>query len=203
VEARLDDDGRVRRGDSPFPLRAVSGGGRWTERYDEGVTPLLLFGAGHVGCALVLALAPLPFAVRWIDSRADAFPAHVPGNVASFAAPEPPAEIAAAPAGAFVLVVTHDHALDLAITADALARADFPFVGLIGSETKRKRFEKRFRELGIPENRIRQLTCPIGLPSIGGKAPAVIAASAAAQLLQVRTSLANAVPTEQRELKAS
>jgi len=81
--------------------------------------------------------------------------------------------------------MTHDHALDLAVTAAALGRG-FPYVGLIGSQTKRARFEKRFREIAIAEERIAALVCPIGLPGIGGKEPATIAASVAAQLLQQR-----------------
>jgi xanthine dehydrogenase accessory factor len=151
---------------------------------------VLLFGAGHVGRALVLALAPLPFAVRWIDSREDAFPVHRPSNVAPVLTPNPEAEVARAPAGALVLVMTHDHALDLAITAAAL-QCPFPFVGLIGSDTKRARFERRFRELAIPEERIAVLACPVGLSGIAGKEPAVIAASVAAQLLLERERLAS------------
>ena len=81
------------------------------------------------------------------------------------------------------------HPLDLAITAAALARG-FPFVGLIGSKTKRARFEKRFRALGIPEERMRALACPIGVPRHRGKEPAVIAASVAAQLLAERERIA-------------
>ena len=110
-------------------------------------------------------------------------------------ADDPAAAVAAAPSGAFVLVMTHDHALDLAVTAAALRRADLPFVGLIGSATKRARFERRFREIGLGPARIAALACPIGLPGIAGKEPAVIAASVAAQLLVERTRLRRAAPT--------
>ncbi len=185
VECSLGKDGRVLR--SRFPQERM--GKTWRETYGDPVTSVLLFGAGHVGRALVLALAPLPFAVRWIDSREDAFPAHIPVNTMPVRASDPEAEIANAPDDALLLVMTHDHALDLAIIAAALRR-DFPFVGLIGSGTKRARFERRLRELAIPEERIRSLVCPIGLPGIGGKEPAVIAASAAAQLLAERERIA-------------
>lgn len=158
----------------------------WLEETAPRPTPLLLFGAGHVGRALVLALAPLPFRVRWIDVRADAFPGHLPSNATAIHTDEPGLEIAQAPAGAFVLVMTHSHPLDLALTAAALAREDLPHVGLIGSATKRARFEKRFREVGLSETRIADLVCPIGLPGVTGKAPAIIAAATAAQLLQAR-----------------
>ena len=165
----------------------------------ESRTPLLLFGAGHVGRALVLALAPLPFAIGWIDSRQDAFPAHIPANTSPIQTDDPAAEIGRAPPDAFVLVMTHDHPLDLAITAEALARG-FPFVGLIGSKTKRARFEKRFRELGIAAERVQALACPIGVPQIRGKEPAVIAASVAAQLLaeRERIALSAAMPVHRR-----
>jgi xanthine dehydrogenase accessory factor len=130
--------------------------------------------------------------VRWIDSREDAFPAHVPANATAVRAADPEAEIARAPEDSLVLVMTHEHPLDLALTAAALRRA-FPYVGLIGSATKRARFERRFRELGIPEPRIRGLVCPIGLSGIGGKEPAVIAAATVAQLLQVRENVASRI----------
>jgi xanthine dehydrogenase accessory factor len=144
---------------------------------------LALFGAGHVGRAIAIALAPLPFRLTWVDSRSDAFPAQVPANARAVMSRDPAGEVAGLEAGAFVLIMTHDHALDLAITAAALKRGAFPFVGLIGSATKRARFEKRLREVGIDAARIAGLVCPIGLPGITGKEPAVIAASVAAQML--------------------
>jgi xanthine dehydrogenase accessory factor len=190
VGCRVNEDGRVVRTTVTASPREVRGEATWTERHSENRTPLLLFGAGHVGRALVLALAPLPFRTRWIDSRPDAFPAAMPGAVTPVSAPDPEAEIAAAPIGAFVLVMTHEHALDLAIIAAALARPDLPFVGLIGSATKRARFEKRLRDLSVPPERIAALACPIGLEGIAGKEPAVIAASVAAQLLVMRERMA-------------
>jgi xanthine dehydrogenase accessory factor len=158
----------------------------WVEDYGRALTPLALFGAGHVGRALVLALAPLPFRVSWYDPRSDAFPPHIPANATPLRLDDPDAAIAAAPPGAFVLVMTHEHPLDLAITAAALARPDLPFVGLIGSASKRARFEKRFREIGIAPERIAGLACPIGVAGVTDKDPAVIAAASAAQLLQAR-----------------
>lgn len=182
IECRMEE-GRVRR-----ELASAADAGpraQWRETHGEDRTPVLLFGAGHVGRALVLALAPLPFAIRWLDDREDAFPAHVPANTSAVRMRSPEGEIAEAEPGSLTLVMTHDHPLDMAITAAALRRG-FPYVGLIGSTTKRARFERRFRELEIPEERISSLVCPIGLPGIADKDPAVIAASVAVQLLQVR-----------------
>jgi xanthine dehydrogenase accessory factor len=182
VECRIEE-GRVKR-----DLSSVVGDDRWTrwrEVHGEARTPVLLFGAGHVGRALVLALAPLPFSVRWLDDRAGPFPSHLPANAEAVQMKDPEAEISEAKPGSIILVMTHDHPLDMAITAAALRRG-FPYVGLIGSATKRARFEKRFRELGLSGESIRSLVCPIGLPGIVDKDPAIIAASVAAQLLQVR-----------------
>jgi xanthine dehydrogenase accessory factor len=189
LDSRLQD-GRVIRTRNPGPTpQAIGDREGWTESYGADSTPLLLFGAGHVGRALVLALAPLPFRVRWIDSRENAFPAHVPAIATPVLSRDPVAELSAAPPDSFALVTTHDHALDLDITAAALARP-FPFVGLIGSLTKRARFEKRFAEIGLPPERVRSLVCPLGVEGIAGKDPAIIAASTVAQLLQVREKIA-------------
>ncbi|WP_134497700.1 xanthine dehydrogenase accessory protein XdhC [Microvirga pakistanensis] len=182
VECRMEE-GRVRR--ELASEADVGPGSEWRETHGEERTPVLLFGAGHVGRALVLALAPLPFAVRWLDDREDAFPSHVPANAAAVRMRSPEAEIAEAKPESLILVMTHDHPLDMAITAAALSRG-FPYVGLIGSATKRARFEKRFRELGLPRERIGALVCPIGIAGIKDKDPAVIAASVVVQLLQVR-----------------
>jgi xanthine dehydrogenase accessory factor len=187
------ENGRVRRALSPSLRRGKESAGRWRETYGTADTPVLLFGAGHVGRALVLALAPLPFRIRWIDSRDEAFPPHIPANVAPVLSRDPAFEIAAAPENAFVLVMTHEHALDLDIVAAALRRP-FPYVGLIGSATKRARFEKRLAELRLPPDRSRSLVCPIGIDGIAGKEPAVIAAATVAQVLQVRENGAASLP---------
>ncbi|TVQ54226.1 MAG: xanthine dehydrogenase accessory protein XdhC [Rhodobacteraceae bacterium] len=142
--------------------------------------PVFVYGAGHVGAALVRALAPLPFAVRWIDARAG-FTAGAPPGVSPVETPLPEAEAAAAPREALHLVLTHSHALDLEIVAAALARGT-AFVGLIGSATKRATFARKLRARGLDPA---CLTCPIGLPGLHDKRPAVIAASVAAQMLLV------------------
>jgi len=156
------------------------------ETFAPANTCLYLFGAGHVGRALVLALAPLPFDVRWIDSRPEAFPARAPHNVTMVHSANPANELAGAPDGAQVLVMTHSHPLDLDIVARALGVERFAFVGLIGSATKRARFLSQMRAASLSEAALAKLVCPIGLPGVEGKEPAVIAASVAAQLLGAR-----------------
>jgi xanthine dehydrogenase accessory factor len=156
------------------------------EYFGTRTTALYLFGAGHVGRALVMALAPLPFAVTWIDPRPGAFPPHIPANVTNRTEPDPVPALAAAPDGAFVAIMTHSHALDLELTVAALTLGRFPYVGLIGSATKRNRFVSQMRKLGIADDAIGRLICPIGLTAIHDKAPAAIAAGIAVQLLIMR-----------------
>ncbi|RMB08001.1 xanthine dehydrogenase accessory factor [Eilatimonas milleporae] len=152
--------------------------------------PLFIFGAGHVGRAVVRALADLPFRITWIDSRAEEFPDHIPANTRKRlldpVTGDMAAEVAVAPAGAFYLVFTHSHDLDFAVTAAVLARGDARYCGLIGSRTKRTRFVRRFeREEGLSPSDIARLTCPIGIAGIPGKAPAHIAVAVAAELLRL------------------
>jgi xanthine dehydrogenase accessory factor len=193
LSARLEPDGRVQRtlgsGVSERKLARLAEES-WTEPLGVLVRAVYLFGAGHVGRALALALAPLPFAVRWIDPRRNAFPTHAPVNVTLIHAPEPPAELVSAPDSALVVVMTHSHALDLEIVAEALRVERFGYVGLIGSATKRARFLSQMRAAGRTEVQLARLVCPIGVPGLESKDPAVIAASTAAQLLIVSESLA-------------
>jgi xanthine dehydrogenase accessory factor len=163
------------------------------ESFGDESRRLYLFGAGHVARALVLALAPLAFEVFWIDPRPSAFPRAMPGNVRPVEALHPVSELKTAPEGSLVLVMSHSHALDLAITDAALRNPKIAHVGLIGSASKRVRFEKRLREAGVAEARIAGLICPIGLPGIRSKEPAAIAAATAAQLLVLDEQLRNQV----------
>jgi xanthine dehydrogenase accessory factor len=165
----------------------------FVEQFGNGNRKLLLFGAGHVGRALVLALAPLPFDVTWIDPRDGAFPSVAPANVTPVQSAHPAAELAAAPLDSFVLVMTHDHGLDLEIVAAALGNPHVAFTGLIGSATKRARFAKRLREAGLADEKIGAMACPIGNTRIKSKHPAAIAAATAVQLLEQDELLRTAV----------
>ena len=101
------------------------------------------------------------------------------------------AEVAHAPAGAFFLVLTHSHDLDLRITEAILRRGDFGYLGLIGSPTKRARFVHRFEAARHRARRaVARMTCPIGVPGIDGKEPEVIAVAVVAQLLQASSGAA-------------
>jgi xanthine dehydrogenase accessory factor len=166
-------------------LRAADGR-RWLA--DPCLAPrahLILFGAGHVGAAIVRAMADLPCHITWVDEREDMFPDKVAENVTVEATDSPEALVAAAPPGASFLVMTHQHALDQRLAEAIMARGDAGWFGLIGSLTKRRKFEHRLRQRGVAPERIAAMVCPIGLGGIGNKAPAVIAASVCAQLLMV------------------
>ncbi|MGO4329228.1 xanthine dehydrogenase accessory protein XdhC [Cupriavidus sp. 2TAF22] len=147
---------------------------------------IVLFGAGHVGHALVTLLASLPCRVHWVDERDTLFPPGLPANVIAEATDTPEAVVDTAPPGAYFLVMTHSHALDQALCERILRRDDFAYFGLIGSKTKRARFEHRMAEHGIDPARFPEMTCPMGVSGITDKAPAMIAVAIVAQLLQVR-----------------
>lgn len=144
---------------------------------------IAVFGAGHVGSAVVQALSGLDCNIRWIDSRRNIF-RNTPSNVRTIESAEPALEVAAMPPQSCYLVMTHSHAIDFDVCDRILRRDDAIYCGLIGSLTKRRRFEKRYRAAGMEELRIERLVCPIGVEGISGKKPAEIAVAAAAELLQ-------------------
>ena len=159
------------------------------QRLAPRLAPLALFGAGHVGKALVNALAPLPFSVTWIDSRDEIFPAQVPEQVVCDHSDPLHAAVPGLAPDSRVLIMSHSHGGDLDVVAACLRRVrerdDLPFLGLIGSKTKWASFRHRLEERGFAEEELARVTCPIGLPGITGKEPPVIAASVVAQILQV------------------
>jgi xanthine dehydrogenase accessory factor len=160
--------------------------------------PVVLFGSGHVATALARVLATLPCRVRWVDRAGAQFPPPPAlsrhANIAIDANDAPDEAVdQAAPGSAFV-VMTHDHARDLALAERILRREDFLFFGMIGSRAKRRQFEERLAAAGVAPERIARMVCPIGVEGIVDKAPEVIALSAAAQLLQV-VEAARAAPT--------
>jgi len=148
---------------------------------------LQLYGAGHVGRAIVRLLEGIDCRVQWIDERESEFPpAALPPHIERVCVEPVAAEVHLAPPGAFYLVLTHSHDLDLAITEAVLRRGDFGWLGLIGSRTKRARFVHRFDARSVDPAAIARLNCPIGVPGIAGKEPEVIAVAVVAQMLLAR-----------------
>ncbi|MFD4958198.1 xanthine dehydrogenase accessory protein XdhC [Microbacterium sp. NPDC058389] len=162
------------------------------------VPSVAVFGVGHVGLELARVLARQQLALHLVDSRADMLaPARLgidgmPGPLADAVAevrvhlaPVPEAVLRELPPGTHVLVMTHDHAEDLAIVDQALRVDGVGSIGLIGSRSKWARFRARLRDAGHDEQALARVTTPIGLPEITGKQPATIAVSVAAGILQL------------------
>ncbi|MGV6803997.1 MAG: xanthine dehydrogenase accessory protein XdhC [Ruegeria sp.] len=150
-----------------------------------------IWGAGHVGRALVDVLYPLPdLAITWVDTAPDRFPNNVPRGVTVLPGAKPVDLVRHAPPQAEHLVLTYSHNLDLEL-CNRLLTHGFHFAGLIGSATKWARFRSRLVALGHSPAQIARITCPIGDPSLG-KHPQMIAVGVAAQILR---------PARQNDLK--
>lgn len=149
---------------------------------ESGLPHVYMFGSGHVGKALARALAALPLKVHVIDTRPDEL-VDLPAGVEAKAVPMPEAVVRSAPEGSAYVILTHDHALDFMIAAEALKRADAPYVGMVGSRTKRAKFASWYRAEGGTEEALRRLVLPIGDFGLVDKRPEVIAALAAAEIM--------------------
>ena len=148
-----------------------------------------VFGNGHVGRALVQVLGALPASVQWFDTREHDFPAHLPGNVEAVPTDAPERDVGHLPQGAYVVVMTHSHALDFAVVEAALHRDDWRYLGLIGSRAKRHQFERRLDARGVPPEVMSRVTCPIGSGALKSKEPGVIAVAVAAEILAIREAV--------------
>ncbi len=145
-----------------------------------------VFGAGHVGWALVQVLGTLPLELCLVDSRAAQLEPDLPkleANIHKKYAPIPETALETLPSGTHLLVMTHDHAEDVAILDTALRRDDLGFIGLIGSRAKWSHFRRELTKQGHDEDALKRVTTPIGLPGVPGKSPQTIAIATAAQLL--------------------
>jgi xanthine dehydrogenase accessory factor len=155
-----------------------------TQAADDRARPhVYLFGGGHVGHALALALTLLPVHVVLVETREDALDG-IPEAVETRLTPVPEQAVRDAPSGSAFLILTHDHALDFLIAAEALKRDDAAYVGMIGSKTKRATFRNWYlRDAGGGDAAFGKLVCPIGGANVRDKRPAVIAAMAAAEVM--------------------
>jgi xanthine dehydrogenase accessory factor len=142
-----------------------------------------VFGAGHVGDALAMALSLAPLRVILVDTREDELIASTVPRIETCLTAMPEAVVRDAPAGSSFVILTHDHALDFLIAAEALKRPDAAYVGMIGSKTKRATFRNWLsREVGQPDL-FENLICPIGGTAVKDKRPAVIATLAASEIM--------------------
>ncbi len=168
------------------------------QRLLPGLVPVALFGAGHVGHALMEVLGRLPLALSWIDSRDEIFPPGLPASVDCQYSDPVQAAVPLLAAGSRVLVMSFSHAEDLDVVAQCLLRqrrqADLPYIGLIGSHSKWATFRHRLSARGFSAQELAHVTCPIGVPGIASKQPEVIAVAVAAQILQGLARTADPAP---------
>lgn len=169
------------RGESP---KAQMIDGWMIEPIYRAAHPLWIWGAGHVGRAIVGVMAPLPdFAITWVDTDAARFPADVPHNVTVLPAAAPEQAMQFAPHNAHHIILTYSHAIDLALCHAALGHG-FRSAGVIGSATKWARFRGRLGALGHHDAQISRIDCPIGDPDMG-KHPQAIAIGVASRLIRI------------------
>ncbi|TEW47093.1 xanthine dehydrogenase accessory protein XdhC [Psychromonas algicola] len=147
-----------------------------------------IYGAGHVAQALIPILAQLPIRIRWIDSRADLFPAEVPSNVQKVIDEQPVDQVKSAKKDNAFLILTHNHQLDFDLCQAILKRDDALWMGVIGSDTKAKRFQYRLTQRGFSEQQIEQMICPVGLKEVTGKLPMEVAIAISGQLVELYQS---------------
>ncbi|PIL17794.1 hypothetical protein P775_23185, partial [Puniceibacterium antarcticum] len=178
---RLLDRARAR-GEAPQPQLLQ---GWMIEPLLQPSNALWIWGAGHVGRALVDVLHPLPdLALTWVDTAPDRFPDHIPQSVTALPTADPIRAVPLAAKDAQHLILTYSHELDLAL-CHALLTHGFGFAGLIGSDTKWARFRKRLHNLGHTDAQIARICCPIGQKNLG-KHPQAIAVGVASQLLNMQ-----------------
>ncbi|CCK77442.1 Xanthine and CO dehydrogenase maturation factor [Oleispira antarctica RB-8] len=190
-----------------FPLGASLGqccGGSATvliETFAACQFHVAIFGAGHVAKSIVTILSGLACKVSWIDSREDEFPLEIPANVHKIVTAEPCDELADLPNGSDILILTHNHQLDFELCLTALKRNRNPLqqlrsIGLIGSQTKALRFQKRLSDRLLDQDpqtlikktideQIKSIRCPVGLSSVPGKLPMEVAVSIVGELIAI------------------
>ena len=155
------------------------------ECFAETRVNIMLFGAGHVGQALLPLLASLPCYVYWVDSRVEQFPDNIVNyeNVEIIISANPQNEVHKMPVNSYFIVMSHKHQMDFDICSEVFSRNDFEYLGLIGSNTKWRRFKRRFIQKGITDEQLEQVSCPIGLADVSGKLPAEIAVSISSEVI--------------------
>lgn len=174
-----------------FPLAAQANqccGGSVTvliEAFPRTAIELVLFGAGHVAKSLVAIVSELDIHLTWVDNRQDLFPEVVSPGVEKVFVEDPEEYVKQIPDGAYVVILTHDHALDYRLVKEILHDDSFAYLGLIGSDTKAKRFRRRLQHDGFDERCIAKMNCPVGLLEVKGKLPMEVAVSIAAQFLSL------------------
>ena len=155
------------------------------ECFAENSINIMIFGAGNVAQALIPILASLPCQIKWVDNRKEQFARDCEEykNVTKLVSSSPEKEVVNMPADSYYIVMTHKHQLDFDISKEIFMRDDFNYFGLIGSKTKRRRFEQRFIQHGVSKEKLKKMNCPIGISQVAGKLPMEIAVSVAGEII--------------------
>ena len=162
-----------------------------------------VFGAGHIAKALLPILQQLPCRTQWLDSRAELFPTDIPSNCQKIVSTELVACVEQLPTDSYILIMTHNHQLDQQLCEAILQRQQYSFIGLIGSDTKWKKFKLRLARKGFSQQQINDICCPIGVPGIKGKLPMEIAVSVSAQFINFYNRQQHSSPTVENHLSQS
>ncbi|MBL4749491.1 MAG: xanthine dehydrogenase accessory protein XdhC [Amylibacter sp.] len=157
------------------------------ESISQPLQPVWIYGAGHVGRAIIDTLQGLPFDITWVDTKGARFPADIPENVTQLVAQNPALAAIHAPHDAQHFILTYSHAIDLEL-CHAILSNSFKSVGLIGSKTKHARFITKLQNLGHSAPQISRIICPIGDPSLG-KEPKAIALGITSALIRERANV--------------
>ncbi|BDX06430.1 xanthine dehydrogenase accessory protein XdhC [Planctobacterium marinum] len=168
------------------------------ESYQLNTQNLAIFGAGHVANELVPILQRLPLNLHWIDERGELFPTGLQENVRTITTDCPVSELKALPANTLVLIMTHNHQLDFDLVKCAIVRDDIDFVGVIGSETKAKRFRYKLQQRELSDVQIAKMVSPVGERAVPGKTPIEVAISMAAQITQLLHKQKNELPVNEQ-----
>jgi len=190
-----------------YPLSAKLGqccGGATNVMFEvinEHCQPLWVFGAGHVAKSLIPIVSQLPLQIHWVDQREEMF--DVSHNVTQIVSEYPADELSDLPANTWIIAMTHSHSLDYEIVKAALTSKQVTYLGMIGSDTKARRFKARLSHQGFTNTEIDKLTSPIGLSEVPGKKPVEVAVSIAAQLIQLLNVHHNGIPFSKNEAKLS
>ena len=167
------------------------------ESFASSYINIMLFGAGNVGHAIAPMLAGLPVKLHWVDEREELFPEVAANNTNNLITDNPVDEIASMPANSYYVVLTHNHQRDFDICSAILKREDFKYLGLIGSDTKWKRFQQRFDHRGIQKELVDKIACPVGLSNVPGKLPMEVAVSIVGEIISLYQADLEPTPNKQ------
>jgi xanthine dehydrogenase accessory factor len=171
----------------------MSCGGKCTlmfENFQSAPWRVVIFGAGHISQALVRILQQTDAHIIVIDSRTEwlnKLPEETDHSFKKIHLESMEDWTSEVQESDFVVSMTMGHAYDHKVLSKLLKRMIPRFIGVIGSDSKARKIGLGLREENIPEEVVRVVQCPVGLP-ISGNTPCEIAISIVAQLIQLKNN---------------